>query len=233
MIAAIIGGVILVFGFFYYLSGYKRLKKSQEHLRKEFEKLKYRNTSLETHQLKYEFDSHTLKNMLAEIKAMSNKISRGIDALSGMLDYIYNHSSDHYSSVEKEVGFVENYINLKNISFNQIKNFEIVKINLDESSPFYTSQSIPHLITTSLVENAFKHGDSHHPEFLKITIQLNEHNFEIEVKNKVRKNYVSAKPGIGLENMRKRLRYLKDGKHNFESQQTEDEYVATLKINLK
>ncbi len=227
----VIGALTLVCSIFLY--AYFDLQKRQDNMRKELEKLKFRNTSLETHQLKFEFDSHTLKNMLAEIKAMSNQISRSIDALSGMLDYIYNHSADHFSSVEKEVEFVENYVKLKTISNFQTKNYEIVKVNLDESSPYFNSQSMPHLITTSLVENAFKHGDVQHPDFLKIRIHLDDNNFDIEVRNKVRKNYHNTHPGIGLENMKKRLRYLKDGKHKFESYQNDDEFVANLKINLK
>lgn len=209
------------------------LQKRQENLRKEFEKLKMRNTSLETQQLKFALQPHTLNNILANIKAMSNQISRSMESLSSLLEYIFYHGEDHFASVEEEVEFIRGYLRLQDAFTKDINNVKLDLSLLDENNTNYSKSVLPHLITAYLIENAFKHGDVHHPEFLKIHIRLEENAFEIEVRNKVKKNYDNPKTGIGLSNMKSRLKHLKEGKHTFVSSQVEDEYTVNLKINLK
>lgn len=209
------------------------LKKRQENLRKEMEKLKFRNTDLETHQRKFELKPHTLKNILANIKAMSNQISRSMDSLSFLLEYIFENNENHFATVKDEVDFIKGYIVLQENFTVGIKNVQLDVSLIEGQNPFYEKPVIPHLITAYLIENAFKHGDSSHPEFLAITIKLQGDFFEIEVRNKVRKEYNSEHVGIGLSNMKSRLRHLKDGKHTYVASRIEDEYHVKLTLKLK
>lgn len=217
----------------YYLVSYQSLKKSQIHLRKEFEKLKFRNTDLETHQRKFELKPHTLKNILANIKEMSNQISRSMDSLSSLLEYIFENSEEHYASIQDEVDFIKGYITLQDNFTIGIKNAKFDESLLDEHNPNYHKKVIPHLVSAYLIENAFKHGDSSHPDFLYIQVKLDGDIFEINVTNKIRKNYTPQKVGIGLSNMKSRLRHLNDGKYKYECSQTEEEYKSKLILNLK
>jgi len=215
------------------LAGYNALQKRQDNLRKELEKLKYRNTDLETHQRKFELKPHTLKNILANIKEMSNQISRSMDSLSFLLEYIFENSEEHYTSIQNEVDFISGYITLQDNFTIGIKNATLDKSLLDDQNPYYQKKLIPHLVSAYLIENAFKHGDSSHPNFLNIQVKLQDNIFEIEVRNKIRKNYKPEKTGIGLSNMKSRLRHLNDGKYTYVHTQTDDEYTAKLMLILK
>lgn len=222
--------VLLLLAFWFYNQD---LQKRQENLRKEFEKLKMRNTSLETQQLKFALQPHTLNNILGNIKAMSNQISRSMDSLSSIMEYIFYHGDEHYASVEDEVDFIRSYLKLQDAFSKEINNAKLDLSLLDENNLNYSKKVLPHLITAYLIENAYKHGDVNHPEFLDIKLILDEEFFEIEVRNKVRKNYANPKTGIGLTNMKSRLKHLKEGKHNFRAEQVDDEYIVNLKIKLK
>lgn len=211
---------------------YDQMKMRQENMRKELEKLKFRNTDLETKQLKFALQPHTLNNILGNIKAMSNQISRSMDSLSSIMEYIFYHGDEHYASVEDEVDFIRSYLRLQDAFSKEINNTQLDLSLLDENNPNYSKKALPHLVTAYLIENAYKHGDVNHPDFLNIKLKLEEDFFEIEVRNKVRKNYVNHKTGIGLSNMKSRLKHLKDGKHTFVSDQIEDDYMVKLKIKL-
>jgi hypothetical protein len=183
--------------------------------------------------LKFALQPHTLNNILGNIKAMSNQISRSMDSLSSIMEYIFYHGDEHYASVEDEVDFIRSYLKLQDAFSKEINNTKLDLSLLDENNLNYSKKVLPHLITAYLIENAYKHGDVNHPEFLKIQIRLEENAFEIEVRNKVKKNYDNPKIGIGLSNMKSRLKHLKEGKHSFVSSKEEDEYIVNLKINLK
>jgi LytS/YehU family sensor histidine kinase len=191
-----------------------------------------KNTSLEMHKLKFALQPHTLNNILANLKAMSNQISRSMDSLSEILEYIFYHGEDHLESIENEVEFIRGYVQLQSIFTREVDSIQLNIEHIDERSSKYSEPLIPHLITAYLIENAFKHGDTNHPEFLQVNISSSDNNFSIVVKNKTKPNYKSRTKGIGLTNMHQRLKILKEGKYNFETSKSEDEFTAVLTIQL-
>jgi LytS/YehU family sensor histidine kinase len=191
-----------------------------------------KNTSLEMHKLKYALQPHTLNNILANLKAMSNQISRSMDFLSELLEYIFYHGDEHLVSVKDEVQFIEGYVKLQDVFTSEIDSIKLDVNHVDKNSKMYTERCIPHLITAYLIENAFKHGDINHPEFLTISIALSDNNFSIVVTNKTRKNYESRQTGIGLSNMQHRLKILKEGLYTFETDKQEEQFTASLTIKL-
>jgi LytS/YehU family sensor histidine kinase len=191
-----------------------------------------KNTSLEMHKLKYALQPHTLNNILANLKAMSNQISRSMDSLSELLEYIFYHGEEHLVSVRDEVQFIKGYVQLQDVFTSDIDSIKLDLNHLDTNSKMYSERCIPHLITAYLIENAFKHGDINHPEFLTISLALSDNNFSIVVTNKTRKNYASQKTGIGLSNMQHRLKILKEGMYSFETNKQEDQFTASLTIKL-
>lgn len=224
-------GVLVLFCIIMIYS-YVELNSRQENLRREFEKMKSKNTSLELQQLKFALQPHTLNNILGNIKAMSNQISRSMDSLSGMLEYIFYHGDEHYVSIKDEVDFIHSYIELQDAFLTEINNVHVNDALIDKDNSHYSKKVLPHLITAYLIENAYKHGDKNHPDFLKVILKLNDQFFEIQVTNKVRKNYANLKTGIGLSNMKSRLKHLKEGKHTFDIEEIDDEYRVKLKIKL-
>lgn len=224
----IIAGIIVLLSLGYVL----KLKEDLNRVIRRNSEISAKNTSLEMHKLKYALQPHTLNNILANLKAMSNQISRSMDSLSEVLEYIFYHGEDHLVSVEEEVEFIKGYVQLQDAFTKEIDSIQLDLNHLNTDSIRYTEKCIPHLITAYLIENAFKHGDINHPEFLKVSISLSDNNFSIVVRNKTRKNYESRKIGIGLSNMKHRLKILKEGMYNFETNKKEDEFSAALTIKL-
>jgi|SRR5690554_1310884 len=224
IIAALI--ILVLFALVVYFSqqNARMLKRNAE--------ISARNTSLEMHRLKFALQPHTLINVLANLKAMSNQISRRMDSLSELLEYIFSHGEEHLVSIEEEADFIKSYVHLQDGFTKGIEAIQLNTDGLNVKSKKYESKSIPHLITAYLIENAFKHGDINHPEFLKVTLSSTENSFSIHVKNKIRKNYTPRKKGTGLNNMHQRLKILKEGKYNFETAETDEEFSAALTIAI-
>jgi LytS/YehU family sensor histidine kinase len=155
-----------------------------------------------------------------------------MDSLSELLEYIFYHGDEHLVSVENEVQFIKGYVQLQDVFTTDIDSIKLDLNHLDPNSKMYSERCIPHLITAYLIENAFKHGDINHPEFLTISVALSDNNFSIVVNNKTRKNYESQKTGIGLSNMQHRLKILKEGMYTFETNKQEDQFTASLTIKL-
>jgi LytS/YehU family sensor histidine kinase len=224
IIAALIILVLFASVVYFYQQNSRMLKRNAE--------ISSRNTSLEMHRLKFALQPHTLNNVLAHLKAMSNKISRSMDSLSELLEYIFYHGEEHLVSIKEEVEFINSYVHLQDVFTKEVEAIQLNTDGLNINSTKYGAKSIPHLITAYLIENAFKHGDIDHPEFLKVTLTSTENSFSIHVKNKIRKNYTPRKKGTGLNNMHQRLKILKEGKYNFETAQTEEDFSAALTITI-
>lgn len=191
------------------------------------------NALLEAEQLKFQLQPHTLGNVVSTLNAIAKNLHRGTESLAESLNYILYKGNSHLVSVEDEVGFIRKYIQL-----NQLLYSDIISVNLDDSqvdsnSRHYKQHCIPHLISAYLIENAYKHGDKAHPEFLKIKVVLIQDKFEITVINKVNpKPAQSVNGGIGLKNMEKRLALLFGNKFKIEKTSDSSVYSATLTLKL-
>jgi len=194
-------------------------------------KLISKNTSLEANRLKFILQPHTLNNILAHLQAFSSKLNQGMDYLSENLEYIFYKGEDHFVTLEDEINFIKNYLKLNELFINEINAVQIFDSHVDTNSDFYRIKCIPHLITAYFLENAFKHGNLNHPEFLKLHLSLQKNRFEITVINKTRtNNRQNKKNGVGLENMKSRLELLMNGKFKISNSCDEKEYRSTLII---
>jgi len=190
------------------------------------------NSKLKADQLKFQLQPHTINNILANLKAIANKLNRGMDLFSNVLEYILYKGNAHFVSIEEELSFMKNYLILNDTFISEIDAIKVFDNDVNKKSKYYSTNCIPHLITAYLIENAFKHGDINHPEFLKIYLMLNENSFQIVVTNKIKSIRYSGNSGLGLENMNKRLELLMNGKYEIESSSNDEEYIATLKIRF-
>lgn len=192
------------------------------------------NKRLETERLKYRLQPHALNNTIAHIKAMANKMSGSIDALSEVLEYIIYEGEDSWVDINDELEFVRSFVRLNNLFMpfdDSIQVFENINITGDTKLPV----KIPHLVTSYFIENAIKHGDKTSPEFLKIYIAYKDDCFELQVQNKhkekIKKNNTSG--GLGLKNMKRRLEILMPDKFEIRQSCDEKEYQSKLILNLK
>ena len=191
------------------------------------------NALLEAEHLKFQLQPHTLGNVVSTLNAIAKNLHRGTESLAESLNYILYKGNTHLVSVEDEVGFIRKYIQL-----NQLLYSDIISVRLDDSqvemhSKFYKMQCVPHLISAYLVENAYKHGDKTHPDFLKIKVSLIQNTFVLEVSNMVNQRpNQNLNGGLGLKNMEKRLALLLGNKFKIEKQESGSQYQSKLTILL-
>lgn len=207
-------------------------KKQREKLAKVNRKLKADNALLEAEHLKFQLQPHTLRNMVATLHVASKNLYKGSEALAETLDYILYQGNKDFVSIYDELNFLEKYKALQGNFVYQIDSIKIDKSQLNTNSKYYAKACVPHLITAYFIENAFKHGDRNHPDFLKITLKLSDTAFELNMVNKIIPNPKDKKGGLGLSNMRKRLDLLLSGKYEIKNSCNEQEYYSTLIINF-
>ena len=210
----------------------ERLEQLRDDLVKEKVALEAENALLASEHLKFQLQPHTLNNILANLKAISTKLSRGMDALSSTLEYILYKGRSNLVSVEEELGFVDTYLKLNDLFLTTLDPIAIETSEVDRTSPFFKAPCIPHLISAYFIENAFKHGDKDHPEFLRIRMKLDQQLFQLQVTNRIRQKPDPRLGGLGLQNMEKRLALLMTGRYQINTSSSHEEYHAILTIQL-
>ena len=212
---------------------YIKLRKERNRrktVKKENQQLLADNVLLRNENLKFQLQPHTLNNILANLKVFSNKLNKGLDSLSETLEYIIYKGNNHLVSVQDELHFIKKYMELNDLFIHELDAIQVDTTKVATTSRHYLTPCIPHLITAYFIENAFKHGDMYHPEFLRIELHLTDHHFALKVANKVKRQSLKSSGGIGLKNMTERLDLLLPGKYEIDRSANEQDYITTLKI---
>jgi LytS/YehU family sensor histidine kinase len=212
---------------------YTKLKKEtklRDQVSKENAKLIADNALLLNEHLKFQLQPHTLNNILANLKVFSNKLNKGLDSLSETLEYILYRGNNHLVSVQDELHFIKKYLELNDLFTNEIDSISLDCTQVIPTSKYFYTGCVPHLISAYFVENAFKHGDVNHPQFLRIELTLTDKQFTMKVVNKIKKKPKTASGGIGLKNMKERLDLLLPGKYEISNSSNEQEYQSNLLI---
>ena len=198
------------------------------------------NKILETHlqikeqelqYLKKQIHPHFLFNTLNTIYGFALKQSKDtpyiILKLSNLLDYILYQVNKPKVPLKEEVLHIKEYIELEKIRFQDTLqvSFEADKIAKNiEISP---------MLLIPFVENAFKHGNLI-DGFLTIAIRIKlaDNKLQFSIKNTVLDDDTgSKKPGIGLENIQKRLHLLYSNTHQLSIENIDNWYRVNLSIS--
>jgi LytS/YehU family sensor histidine kinase len=184
--------------------------------------------------LKSQVNPHFLFNILNNICSLARKKSdeteNAIIKLSQIMRYMLQDSKDEKVSLEKEVEYLQSYIELQRLRLP-----EAVKINFStEGRPELFS--IAPLLLIPFVENAFKHGVSYQ-DSSEITIRLicSWQMLSFHVENHIAKHQEGAKDqgsGIGLKNVMRRLDLLYPDKHCLEIRDDGNQYEVELEIQF-
>ncbi len=179
-----------------------------------------------SNQVSPHFFMNTLNNIHALIDLDKEEAKEAIIKLSKLMRYLLYESQAKLVPLAKELEFIKSYVNLMKLRFS-----EKVKINFHVSGEL-PDKSIPPLLFTSFVENAFKHGISYEkPTFIDITFSYVPENLTFEIKNSkpgIIKENTSL--GIGIENSRKRLDIIYGTKYSLKIEDNNDEFVLNLII---
>ncbi|MGB6151722.1 MAG: histidine kinase [Pricia sp.] len=204
--------------------------------KKEEETIRNKNENLQTELklLKSQINPHFLFNSLNNIYALSiidsGKTQQGISYLSNMLRYVLYECEQELVPLAKEVAYIENYIKLFTLKSSQIYPITAKFIIEDKSVKVAPMLFIP------FMENALKHSNIEKitDTFIRIRLEADSSNIRFEVENSVPEIPVQkdAVGGIGLENVKKRLKILYPGKHRLNIKESATTYKVNLTIDL-
>ena len=196
--------------------------------------LERENIETQMEYLKYQINPHFLMNTLNNIHAMidfdSDMAKKSVMDLSRMLRHILYDSDEQYTTLDKEVAFLENYIELMRIRYIDEVN---IKLNTPEMN-ICRKIKLPPLLFIVLVENAFKHGISYNcSSFININIEVAAEELKCTVENSRHLSHNTGRSGIGLSNIRKRLQLLFDKDYTLKIDKSrQDVYSVKLIIPI-
>ena len=167
-------------------------------------------------QLQPHFLFNTLNTISMLVRQKDEQTATSILAkLGDLLRYVLENREVHWVELKKEIEFVEKYLSIESIRFqNRLK----YSISLDPSTE---NVLIPDLLLQPIVENALKHGLSgstkggmiiiktlRNDDYIEISISDNGVGFNPRIKAK-------QTTGIGLKNIEERIHNLYPGEASF------------------
>jgi two-component system, LytTR family, sensor kinase len=183
-------------------------------------------------QINPHFLVNTLNNIYSLVVIDDKRSPDAILSLSNLLDYVLYESSLPEVSMEKEIQFLQDFIELE-----KIRSLKKSSIEFNVIGVIYGN--IAPLILIAFIENAFKHGmgDSTLHNFVRVRLELNEKTLHFEVVNS-KPTQVSAKRktslgGIGLTNVRRRLASLYPNDYTLSIKDERNIYTINLVLKLK
>lgn len=200
-----------------------RQEEQQERLKSE---LSFLRSQISPH-----FIFNILNSIVYLIRARSAQAEPVTLQLSALMRYMLYESADAQIPLEKEIGYLKNYIELQKIRFE-----EDVEINLEvEGDP--AAQVIEPMLMIPFVENAFKHGVGLiQSPVIDIALKITHKDLLFVVRNKITPGAPDEKDdssGIGLQNVRRRLELLYPGTHQLEIKEDASWFVAKLGIQFQ
>jgi two-component system, LytTR family, sensor kinase len=181
--------------------------------------------------LRSQINPHFLFNSLNNIYSLayqkSDKAPEAIMKLSEIMRYMLQESNEPRVSLNREIRYLENYIELQKLRF---KGMAFIELNITGGQ---SDQSIAPLILISFVENAFKHGIASEPGHpIQINIEIDGSMLSFDIRNKKSQLNKDESSGIGLSNVRRRLALLYPGKYSLDVEEGRDWYYCKLKLDL-
>ena len=206
---------------------YERMQKDED-----FERLQRQNIQAEMYYLKHQINPHFLMNTLNNIHALvdidTDVAKQAIIQLSDMMRYVVYETSGNSIPLRDDIKFLKNYIELMRIRYT-----EDVEISFTYPEQLHGRVDVPPLIFIVFVENAFKHGVSYNAQsYIRIDIRCQDNCVVGRFENSVSENRRNENPGIGLENVRKRLDLIYEDVYTLDIDKEQNSYCVTLKIPM-
>ena len=173
--------------------------KLDEKIKKEYV-LTIQQKSLQLSALQSQIEPHFLINTIYCFIALNQigetkKLHDGFYSLAHLLRYVLN--KEHFTTIGKECGFLEDYLKLQQLRFGSRLSYEI------DCPEEFQRIRIPRLILQPLVENAVIHGiePCEHPCFCRISVSREAEQLKIRVEDN----------GVGFDADAVRKRLLSSG----------------------
>ena len=193
--------------------------------------LKRQNLQAEMDYLKYQINPHFFMNTLNNIHALididTDSAKSAVIELSKMMRYVLYDSGHARTTIDRDLQFLRNYIELMRIRYT-----DDVEIGIDVAEGVPMQASIPPLLLIVFVENAFKHGVSYHRRsFIRIALGYAAGRVSATIANSRAPRPADSRPGIGLDNVRKRLALIYgEDNYTLDIRPEEDRFTVQLTI---
>lgn len=186
--------------------------------------------------LKSQINPHFLFNTLNSLYALTLKKSdlapEIVLKLSEMMRYMLYECNEKYVSLDKEVNYVINYLDLE-----KLRHGKKINIHFEQNGEIRNQQIAP-LLFIPFIENCFKHGVSNQiaEAYVNIRIDVNAQDVKVQIENS--KHAVmpgvhqKKSGGIGLVNVKRRLDLLYPEAYTLDITDTPTSYKITLLLKL-
>jgi len=216
---------MVVYSYFAYASeSYKKIRE-----------LAFLKTKAELVALKAQINPHFLFNVLNNLYGQaivedSPKTASGIERLSRIMRHVVEETKTERSPVEKELKFVEDFIELQKMRIPDRPNIKL------STEIFWDGEvvNIAPLLVIPFIENAFKYGISVSNEsFFDMRLRVENKILLFESRNSIIKkaDTLEIGTGTGLENTRRRLDLYYPGRYSLII--TSENEVFEVKMQVK
>lgn len=206
--------------------------------RLERESLMKANAQNQLAYLKAQINPHFYMNMLNNIHGLIDidpeKAQMMLIDMSKLMRYMLYDSSKPLIPLADEISFLENYLEL----MRQRYPADRVAVTWDFPSPTKTSGiTLPPLLFLSFIENAFKHGVSYRePSYIAVNIEIGGNFLKFGCMNSMSETTAEKmrddSSGIGLVNVKERLRLLYGDNADLRISHDVTQYVVSLTIPI-
>lgn len=202
---------------------------------RQMEQLQWEKKEMELRMLRSQLNPHfifnTLNNIYSLVYTHDEKAPESILQMAEMCRYVTDECQSDHVSIEKEINYIQNYIDLQIMRFGE-KNIRF------EHEVDNASIQIPPMLLQPFIENCFNHGDinSNGQGFVSINIKVEKQELTftaLNSKNTAIHEKDSNRDGIGIANVQQMLQYYYDNKYHLDIQDTETQHSVTLRLNLK
>lgn len=181
-------------------------------------------------QISPHFMFNVINNIVALSRTQPNQVETFLIRLSDLMRYMLYETKAEKVSLQKELHYLENYIHLQKLRFD-----EDVEIHYSEQCTD-KSRLIEPMLLIPFVENAFKHGGSiSGPTVITVAAKQEGNQFIFLVENTYIKNQRTLKDnssGIGLQNVKRRLKLLYQNDHLLTFNSCGNIFKAELTLHL-
>ena len=192
------------------------------------------NSNKSLNQLKNQTNPHfffnTLNSLLASaLKENANMTAEGIILFSDLMRVSLSENMANYISLEKELRFINNYINLQKLRIPENSNIIICM-----PTQIFNDYRIGSMLITPFIENAFKYGISADNENeIQIRMEISESDtLHFYISNINYSSNTKSGDGKGIALIKERLELLYPNNYKLEINNSPNQFEVNLFIGL-
>jgi len=195
--------------------------------------VKREKTNLELKHLQSQINPHfffnTLNNLYGLIEKDKDQARQLVLKLSDMMRYSIYEGQQETVTIQEELTYLKKYVEL-----HQMRYHKTIDVKFEQTIENENLEILP-LLFINLLENAFKHGveNLRAGAFVHVKLIALDDTVYFKVVNNFDPEELNEQPGIGLENLKRRLALAYPKKHTYSYSKENNIYKAELKLQTK